>query len=889
MEKIFSIPILTDILGDFVGSFTNVLISAIFIIVETVIGPILQGAFFWVIEFFYKLFITTPLLVINLLINAFRFFASGMVNIVLGMSTNPDGSINYQFNFNTPLGTIVIFVFVFAIGLFFVNFLLSFTQKTKVDASGNPMNAQLRRFQYLKWPLIMVFLLLGGPAILLFCDWAMGFLIGRASNQVSNKLTYVDVNQAHYLLNQMTLLKNETAIYLSTYNSTMNDVKEYIKFFEAFNTATVGFNGNAFTPTEIDQIRMYFDNVDTDFYQNFFNNQKFVTYQMELNTFYEAYKKLDSYVNATGANVITFSSDLNTVQQVISRFAVGSYVSPQDSALLNEVANNIKTLRNDMNSFKTALTAVSQNSIVNRDSLMFANACISNIGYFNTSTPPATLPTNAAFVTSLDSIYNVHALENMIDMNSMASNLSAKNSSIETALNPLYIKSTSYYFKIIYGDDQLKSLSYYSNRTAAKEVATISSDFIVKMVYSIVTGDPNSDNWNDSNGSSYMVNVQSNLVHWVVAVLFVFGLVLIVYTYMFAAAKRSFYLLFYWILGFIYIGNGITNEKAVKTWTRMFIGKWWCIFVLYAMFELVVVFAPMCIPVIDAGLTNASLDVPVAWDSNVNVLAVVAKCLMLESGFQVIYIVWNKYQGTFGVSEESFQMQKSNTFTEGKQAFEKAKGAVSDVAGAVGKVATSGYTLSKHVGQAKDKWRDKEQRKLDKNKQTYDRAQREWETDDKTKRFKTKDEQEGAAESVLRSPNRATHNSTADTNNPNTGTAGSQGINVSPGILHNAGTGNNPGNTDRSPELENQLRASDAANQQAENSPLGAGQQQDIADRPNQAAQDSSIQPPVAPGIPGGNGGINRGGTGGINRGGTGGINRGGGNNNDGQGGEGGA
>jgi hypothetical protein len=52
--------------------------------------------------------------------------------------------------FGSQLGTIVTFVFILGLLMFFVSFLLTFSQKTAIDSSGSPVSAQVRRLQYLK-------------------------------------------------------------------------------------------------------------------------------------------------------------------------------------------------------------------------------------------------------------------------------------------------------------------------------------------------------------------------------------------------------------------------------------------------------------------------------------------------------------------------------------------------------------------------------------------------------------------------------------------------------------------------------------------------------------------------------------------------------------------
>jgi ABC-type multidrug transport system permease subunit len=80
----------------------------------------------------------------------FKFFSSGfLINIFEGQQ-NPDGTYSYNFNWSGMLGTTIIFIATIAFALFFINFLMTFSQRYALDENGSPVTAQSRRLYYLK-------------------------------------------------------------------------------------------------------------------------------------------------------------------------------------------------------------------------------------------------------------------------------------------------------------------------------------------------------------------------------------------------------------------------------------------------------------------------------------------------------------------------------------------------------------------------------------------------------------------------------------------------------------------------------------------------------------------------------------------------------------------
>jgi hypothetical protein len=60
--------------------------------------------------------------------------------------------------------------------------------------------------------------------------------------------------------------------------------------------------------------------------------------------------------------------------------------------------------------------------------------------------------------------------------------------------------------------------------------------------------------------------------------------------------------------------------------------------------------------------------------TDINFIVSMALLFTLESAYQVVYQIWNKYEGSYGAGEEQFQAQKSTIMTEGKQTFNSTVG-----------------------------------------------------------------------------------------------------------------------------------------------------------------------------------------------------------------------
>jgi membrane-bound ClpP family serine protease len=98
----------------------------------------------------YFIIVHIPLVLINGFYNMFIFFTQGFADVIFGVTINPDGSYSYHFDWNSQFGTIIIFIFVIALFMFFVVFLLSWGNKDVVDSAGRNMGSQSGRFAALR-------------------------------------------------------------------------------------------------------------------------------------------------------------------------------------------------------------------------------------------------------------------------------------------------------------------------------------------------------------------------------------------------------------------------------------------------------------------------------------------------------------------------------------------------------------------------------------------------------------------------------------------------------------------------------------------------------------------------------------------------------------------
>jgi hypothetical protein len=87
---------------------------------------------------------------INALGIMFQFFSMGFSQAIFGAGTNPDGTVDYSFDYTTPIGQIMMLTLIAALIMFFINFLLTFRTNDPIDASGQPTKSQTTRLFYLK-------------------------------------------------------------------------------------------------------------------------------------------------------------------------------------------------------------------------------------------------------------------------------------------------------------------------------------------------------------------------------------------------------------------------------------------------------------------------------------------------------------------------------------------------------------------------------------------------------------------------------------------------------------------------------------------------------------------------------------------------------------------
>lgn len=630
----------------------------------------------------YTIVVVIPMQVINLLVAAFKFFSSGMMSLIFNIEFNFSGTGAFyvnNFSLFTPFGYTILFFFVIGMMIFFTNFLFSFTQKTKVDASGTPMSAQVRRFQYLKWPMLMVVMLLVGPVVLCFLDVLVGLLLNRIQGVSRPGITVNDINQSQALMAEITAFRGQFNSYFYGQLTTVDEIsKEYSDLFNVLGSGHIIFNTTAYTSTQLLAMKTQLNN-DTLFTCLTSPGNTFGSLPAQLTSLHISYSEIKYIMN--NEFEIAYANAIAALQSL----RVGQAVSSDNVAKLRTLQSSITTIYSNMSNISTNIKNISASSLAINKSWQFGQAAINSL--------PELLSANAAGAiggpdlgtpalpgSGVDTIGNqLVAVGNSVsqvnyDTVGARQYFNAAQNSIVDTTGDYYKLFGSYgssYNKIIYGTSSTSSLNTFILKED-KPTMVIPDDQIVRTLYSAITGDKG-ENWSRTDVIYWLDGGErANFVQWIFGVLSIFGMFMIMWNYTSAAMKRTFYLVAYWMVGFLYLSYGITNEQGIKSWFKMFIGKWWCIITLFLLMELVSVIMPIIVTATFDGLSqNTSL-----MYGGINFLAQLGVVFMFETGYQLIYTVWNKYQGSFGAGEEQFQATESFMMTQGKNGLDSAIGGI---------------------------------------------------------------------------------------------------------------------------------------------------------------------------------------------------------------------
>jgi hypothetical protein len=72
------------------------------------------------------------------------------------------------------------------------------------------------------------------------------------------------------------------------------------------------------------------------------------------------------------------------------------------------------------------------------------------------------------------------------------------------------------------------------------------------------------DQWDVSPSLSFIAN-KLNILNFILGGFACWGMILIIYTFVSSAIKRTYYMLGYWIVGFLYLANGQNDAKAIPS------------------------------------------------------------------------------------------------------------------------------------------------------------------------------------------------------------------------------------------------------------------------------------------------------------------------------------
>ncbi|MDR2847097.1 MAG: hypothetical protein LBV22_02015 [Mycoplasmataceae bacterium] len=626
----------------------------------------------------------------------FKFFAMGVASAIFetqgATATNGAGWL-----FTSALGKVVLFVFTIGLMMFFINFLLSYSQKTQIDSSGNPVSAQVKRLQYLKWPMIMVFLLILGPFILISADGVMSLVLERLIGGQPDGFSRTDLSTIPTTISQLDVVRSAINEFLSSNVTDLNDklvnhqaALNYIENLSQTFSSTL-------TVQQLADLKAYLDN--DELYSLLTTKGSAGSLASEIDKLVEATENALWYVQNT------MQEDVVNLSKVLYELNPGEYITRDQQQLLQIQVGNLAELDNNMAIIQQQLGKMYNGTYSISKSYSIVTELQYNLQKFVTAT-------NADWGSKLVTLgEKISPTTVETELRSVAQQIYNVTTSSTSQINiNVYAEKNAILHTIVYGGNGTSGFMVFANTTPS----TMQNVNIVGTIYSAITGDPNISNWNAQRNDHFVDNAKP--LQWVFGVFSVFGMILIIYTYTTAAIKRTFYLINYWVLGFIYLANGINNEQAVKQWMNMFIGKWWCIFVLYLLFNLVSLIYPIITPVIDAGLGNNSQ----FMYTDINFIVSMALLFTLESAYQVVYQIWNKYEGSYGAGEEQFQAQKSTIMTEGKQTFNSTVGYLK-TAGKIAIAVPSGIkkvVVGSH--ETAEWWRKLSDQKMDDGKSTFD-------------------------------------------------------------------------------------------------------------------------------------------------------------------------
>ncbi|GMO13885.1 MAG: hypothetical protein Ta2E_03770 [Mycoplasmoidaceae bacterium] len=535
--------------------------------------------------FIYQVIIWVPLQVINALVILFKFFANGFANQIFGGQMHSNGSITYDFNFSSPLGQVMMYVLIIAFMLFFVYWIMGFVGGT---AAGE--------LKAIKWPLIMIIVLLITPIVFIIADTLMGALLSGMDGSLPQRLS----SDEYYAVADRMMGSNGDFTKLTQ-----------ISAYTGLGTTLASINAS---------IDIALASINANINSNSFNFGIIQNYLIEAQ---ESINWLTDYLS------VGMPRDYGTVNDIINSWpsigAEGLFLSEDNANAFADVSNNITMFQNY---FK--ILSRNYDNLNNKDCITGWNTLINSFA-FNKST-------------IMDPLLAIKDDIKVMDGNAHLGFFVGSGKSVTTGAHSLLSNVVSGGN----GYPSLNSLIWYRDVTPPAEV--------VKVLYTIITKDQNANNWKEQPGLwSGSVLGSMNALQYVAGGFACWGMILVMYGFTSSAIKRTYYMIGYWIIGFFYLSNGEKNPDAAATWYKSIFGKWAGIIVMYIMFTVAGILVKIIEPAVEQGLLQLGSAGYTYGD--MNLLVFFGIIFALEAAYQTAYQISQAYMGEWGARDESFQYQ----------------------------------------------------------------------------------------------------------------------------------------------------------------------------------------------------------------------------------------
>lgn len=605
-------------LGDVIAIILKGLIGGLTYFTDAVIKLLNQTIGGWFLNIFYYIFCWVPINIINICILLFRFFASGFNIYLFGGAQNADGTLSYSFDPTSSYFRLTLIILAIGLMLFFINFLYGFSKNALVDVDGKPTMMQSRRFLQLKWPLIMVLLLLFTPIILTFFDNTMNMFMQAFTRETALEYSQSDQNAIKNFV-----IANDTGSYWRLVNKFPDVQLLSLPYFTAID----------FMSTTADEMSTVILNIDNVAAADYVPVAAISNIAVQL-------EKIRHAGNNVATSFQSVQSSFIELKNIVAAAQVGQY-------LTNEQASALKTIANNVNNFQSY-----------------------NYSYFVVCRNITTL---SADFTRIDGYLNDYDYSmKSLQFNNLCSAYVASYNSYQLDKVGYYVGDYDNSLVSLIVNGQVASIGVKQFSTRSLQPITPG---ICNIMYQLQTGDPIADNWKNTNQSSTFMD-NFSIFRFVLCILNSFSFIYIAFTFLKAAIDRLFYIIYAWMIGYLFLANGIKDSKTPTKWYKQIYGRWFNIIIFYVLFEAAGQISLLIHgQLYDSIARNPNMNGLINVGDN-NIAPLMLTILTIQAAFQVAYQFSNTASNALWevTSENNFAntMIRSHTFSAGLAAFKTA-------------------------------------------------------------------------------------------------------------------------------------------------------------------------------------------------------------------------